>query len=297
MNLFTCYLGTLLAAVFLATAGSQEPVTKPVGGRVEVFELRSKVFNNVRMVRVLLPPGYVDRPQIRYPVLYFNDGYEVFSDWDLPSIVTPLIQTRAIVPLIVVGIDHAGENNRGDGDLARANEYLPYPTPIEPAAPNPRGMLYPKFLIDEVMAAIQQKYRTQAGRANVGLGGASYGAYAALYTAITRPDVVGKLLLESGGAPPGSPILDDLRRAKALPALISFAIGTDEFPNADVNRRFVASQQAVANLMQQVSPQSRVRFIVDEGGRHESAVWKARLPGAMTFLFGEQPRESAPSSR
>src|SRR5262249_29842979 len=152
------------------------------------------------------------------------------------------------------------------------------PTPIEPAAPNPRGTLYPKFLIDEVMPAIRQRYRTEAGRANVGLGGASYGAYVALYTAITRPDAVGRLLLESGGAPPGSPILDDLRAAKALPMLISFAIGTDEFPDADVNRRFVASQQAVTNLMRQVSPQSRVRFIVDEGGRHESAVWKARLP-------------------
>jgi enterochelin esterase-like enzyme len=281
-------LAIVAAAVAEGTA-SQAPGPNTAANRIETFELRSTVFGNSRTIRVLLPPDYAVQTLTRYPVLYFNDGYEVFTNWDVPAAVTRLIQTRRIAPLIVVGIDHAGEQERVDEDLSeRANEYLPYAIPTEPAAPNPRGSQYPAFLIDEVMPAIRQRYRTKTGAANVGLGGASYGAYSALYTALKRPDVLSRVLIESGGAPADdSPLWNDVRSAMRLPALISIGVGTKEFDDETINQQFVLQARRMTALLKRVSPRTNVRLVVHDGGRLQPSAWRERLPAALTFLFGQ----------
>src|SRR5687767_5050733 len=87
---------------------------------VETHQMASKVFNNTRAIRVLLPPGYsYAKNTEHYPVLYLNDGAMVFKRFDIQNTVHGLISAKAISPLIIVGIDNAGAD--------RANEYLPYP--------------------------------------------------------------------------------------------------------------------------------------------------------------------------
>ena len=49
----------------------------------------------------------------------------------------------------------------------------------------------------EVMPFVERTYRAATGPENTGLGGSSLGALIALYTAIARPGVIGRLLLES----------------------------------------------------------------------------------------------------
>lgn len=279
----------IVAAAIADGSASQVPAPNSPASRIETFELRSTVFRNSRTIRVLLPPDYSAPTLTRYPVLYLNDGYEVFTNWDVPSAVTRLIQTRRIAPLIVVGIDHAGEQERADEDLSeRANEYLPYAIATEPAAPNPRGSQYPAFLIDEVMPAIRERYRTKTGAANVGLGGASYGAFIALYTAAKRPEVLSRVLMESGGAPADdSPLWNDVRSAMRLPALISIGVGTKEFDDEAINQQFVSQARRLTALLKQVSPRTNVRLVVHDGARHQSSAWRERLPAALTFLFGQ----------
>ncbi len=143
------------------------------------LKLTSKVFHNTRTLRVLVPPGYSDRQNVerRYPVLYLNDGYAVFTYWSAEDAINKLVQARAIEPFILVGIDNAGERER-------ANEYLPYADDsVQPPLPHPQGQLYPKFLVDEVMPLINRKFRTKTDADSTGLGGASYGSYISLYTA------------------------------------------------------------------------------------------------------------------
>jgi len=51
-----------------------------VTGDLRLHELRSRVFHNVRLLRVWLPPGYDDPGnERRYPVLYLNDGPNPFE--------------------------------------------------------------------------------------------------------------------------------------------------------------------------------------------------------------------------
>src|ERR1700751_2824896 len=50
-------------------------------GWLEVFPFESKIFHNTRMIRVLLPANYLSPHNAlrRYPVLYMQDGQELFD--------------------------------------------------------------------------------------------------------------------------------------------------------------------------------------------------------------------------
>ena len=71
----------------------------------------SQVFDNTRLLRVLLPPGYVETTDLRYPVLYLLDGQTLFDAadsytshvWEVDQVVSSLLSEGAIDPLIVVG--------------------------------------------------------------------------------------------------------------------------------------------------------------------------------------------------
>src|ERR1700682_149475 len=134
-------LAALCVSTSLVSAQSNNH-TPPADRNFELVELTSKVFGNSRTLRVLLPPGYSDNKNSkrRYPVLYFNDGYAVFTYWKAPETVYRLINAGEIEPVIVVCIDNAS-HNQNDADK-RTNEYLPYSDQSEPSVPTPQGKLY-----------------------------------------------------------------------------------------------------------------------------------------------------------
>jgi enterochelin esterase-like enzyme len=278
-----------VAVLFAPSISSRHPRDQDSSakGDLELLQVTSKVFGNTRTVRVLLPPGYHDKQNsaMRYPVFYLNDGYAVFTYWNAGDTVHRLIREGAIEPLIVVGIDNAGEKER-------ANEYLPYPDEsLEPPLPHPQGRRYPQFLIDEVMPMINEHFRTKTGAPNTGLGGASYGAYIALYTVIKRPGVFGKLLLES------TPlfiadfqILKDAETAKGLPSLISIEVGTNETPDSVINQRVGANAKKLEVAIHKSSPQVHTRVVLENNAEHNSEAWKGRLPNALKFLYGSSSK-------
>src|SRR5207245_4663068 len=77
-------------------------------------------------ILIYLPPGYARAPERRYPVLYMQDGQNLFDpatayirgkDWRLGETLEELTAAGQIEPLIVVAIGNAG--------VERANEYTP----------------------------------------------------------------------------------------------------------------------------------------------------------------------------
>jgi len=83
---------------------------------LRIHKMRSRVFRNTRLVRVWLPPGFDARDPRRYPVLYLNDGQNLFDPatafagvhWRVGETATRLIGESRIPPLIIVGIDNTG---------------------------------------------------------------------------------------------------------------------------------------------------------------------------------------------
>ena len=174
------------------------PLNQSVTGDLRLHEFRSRIFRNTRMLRVWLPPRYdtPDNSARHYPVLYLNDGQNLFDratafagvEWQVDETADRLIRQEVIPPLIIVGIDNA----QGD----RIKEFLPYRS-FHPPVLRPQGKRYPDFLMNEVMPFVYERYRIARGPENTGLGGSSLGALISLYTAMDRPGVFGRLLLES----------------------------------------------------------------------------------------------------
>lgn len=265
---------------------------------VETLKLTSRVFGNTRTIRVLLPPGYHDpnNGRRKYPVFYFNDGIIVFKSdrIGIEEVVHRLIETRQIPPIIVVGIDNGGSTDQTKNPgLDRANEYLPYPDAgfpghsYTPELSQPIGQRYPEFLIDEVMPLIQGRYRVARGARNTGLGGFSYGGVAALFTAMSKRGMIGKLLLESTPLWIGSEqqLLRDARAVRKWPSRVYIGLGTSESPEQAVNAEGARGVESLRAIIAAASRNSKVKIVKEDGAKHEPPAWRGRLPEALRFLF------------
>src|SRR5208283_2037954 len=141
-------------------------------GVLEIVPFTSKIFHNTRMLRVWLPANYGSPRNAHrsYPVLYMHDAQNLFDDatsnsgeCQVDETVDHLVGSFKIPPMIVVGIDNAGDK--------RAYEYLPYPDPHkdtygQPDQPETHSKEYAKFVISEVMPFIEKKYHVATGAAN-----------------------------------------------------------------------------------------------------------------------------------
>jgi predicted alpha/beta superfamily hydrolase len=254
-------------------------------GMLWLHELRSEVFGNTRLLRVWLPPDYDGWGEVRYPVLYLNDGQNLFDPatafagvhWQVGETATRLITEHKIPPLIIVGID----NTR-----SRAREYIPYNS-RDPRVLNPKGKCYPEFLQREVIPLIEQCYPVKRGPENTGLGGSSLGGLITLYTQLAAPEVFGKLLIESPSLYVANrKILEECRSLHSWPARTYLGMGEREVGDAEKDARIVEDfHQLEAILRAAGLDEKRLKVRIDEGATHSESSWAARFPEALEFLY------------
>src|SRR4051794_40659681 len=156
----------------------------------------SEVLGNDRNITIYLPPGYNDRDDVRYPVLYMHDGQNLFEPerafipgqhWRVAEAADETIGGRTARPMIIVGIDNTGSS--------RIDEY----TPTNDAARHGGGKAddYGRMIIEELKPIIDAKYRTLTDAPNTALGGSSLGGLATLHLGLTHPDVFANLAVLS----------------------------------------------------------------------------------------------------
>lgn len=260
-------------------------------GDLRLHEFRSGFFRNGRFLRVWLPPGYDDPENsvTHYPVLYLNDGQNLFEpstsftgvEWQVDETAERLIRERLIPPMIVVGIDNAGKD--------RLREYMPYRS-LSPAMLRVQGSRYPNFLIKEVMPFISRTYRIASGPQNTGLGGSSLGALISLYTAASHPGWFGRLLLESPSLwASNRQMIKESRAVKQWPERIFLATGTAEAGREDRDRSMVDDVRELAAIFRRAGLNDRrIKLAVEEGATHHESAWARRFPDALAFLFGNR---------
>jgi enterochelin esterase-like enzyme len=258
-------------------------------GDLRIHEFPSRVFRNTRYLRIWLPPGYDDASNAgrHYPVLYLNDGQNLFEtstafagvEWQVDETADRLIREGAVPPIIFVGIDNTGKD--------RIREYMPFRS-MHPRMLRVRGRYYPDFLIKEVMPFVQRNYRIATGPENTGLGGSSLGALIALYTAIARPGLIGRLLLESPSLwASGRQLVKESRSVRIWPERMFLAVGSAEAGSAERSRTVVDDVRELAAIMRRaVLSESRLRLVVKDGAGHNEAAWAERFPEALRFLYG-----------
>jgi len=274
-------------------AQAESEKERTVVATLEIAPFTSKIFHNTRMLRVWLPPSYssADNVQRSYPVLYLQDGQNLFDEvanhagkWHVNTTVDQLVASSQIPPMIVVGIDYPGQE--------RSSEYLPYPDPHHkqhdvPVPRQFRGKDYATFLLTEVMPFIGSKYRVARGTANTGIGGASYGAVISLYTALQYPSVFGQVLLQSPvlGVGDGQ-LLKDAENATQLPQKMYLGMGTQETKDPEYNAQLMASAEELQAILRRKGlGADRLKVVVEQGAGHNEGAWSRRLPQALIFLY------------
>lgn len=142
--------------------------------------------NRTRRIWIYLPPDY-DSTSKRYPVIYMQDGQNLFDDyysfigeWKVDESMNELFD-NGDYGAIVVGIDNGGNQ--------RINEYSPWKNSTYGGGD---GELYAAFLVQTLKPFIDSNYRTLSAREYTGIAGSSLGANISLYTAIEYPDIFSK---------------------------------------------------------------------------------------------------------
>ena len=157
---------------------------------------RSHGLRGCRDIVVWLPPGYGRIRGRRHPVVYFQDGQNIFDPltaflgnaWHAGDRATDLIRAHRIVAPIMVGIYNTGFN--------RMNEYAPTPAEFagwdgEKCKSTGDAKRYAKFVVQELKAFIDSHYLTRPGPRDTAVVGSSMGGLVSLYFGLWHPRVFG----------------------------------------------------------------------------------------------------------
>lgn len=155
----------------------------------------STELGNTRDLYVWVPAAYFDDPTLRLPVLYLQDGFNVFANplapygtWNVEATADALIAQGLAEPVLLVGVDTA----------ARLDEYTYDPIPLGDASSDPKLPAYATFLVGTVKPLVDATFRTRPEREATGMGGSSLGGISSLWTVWHHPDVFGRVASFSG---------------------------------------------------------------------------------------------------
>lgn len=242
---------------------------------------RSRFLPRARDLIVYLPALYEQNPQSRLPVLYLQDGQNLFDgatsfipgmDWHVKEAADQLTTQGAIRPLIIVGIYNTGKGRLG--------EYTPT---RDKKMGGGKASRYGRMLIEEIMPFVDSEYRTLPSPANTGLGGSSLGGLLAIYLGLKFPHVFGKLAILSPSVwwNQGA-ILNFAARVKVRNRpRIWLDAGTKE------GGRNVENVEKLRDLLFQKGWQEGrdLHFEIIPGAEHNEAAWAQRVGPFLQFLF------------
>ena len=237
--------------------------------------------NRKRKISIYLPENYSTTAN-RYPVLYIQDGQNVFDaatsfagEWG----VDEFLDSAKAGKCIVVAVDNGGGS--------RLNEYCPYDFTLDPKIPKGNkgeGQQYADFLAKTLKPFIDRRYRTVKDSKHTFITGSSMGGLISLYTVIKYPNIF-------GGAGIFSPsvwickdeLLNFIKKAgKKVKAKIYFYCGKLEGEGM-VSDMLLAFQQLAA-----VSKSKMVTVIRDDG-KHNEPTWRKEFPLFYHWLNPQTP--------
>ena len=169
-------------------------------GALDRYENFPSAHVSARPIDVWYPSLYEQRPDYRFPVVYMQDGQNLFDppitysgvDWGMDEAVERLIDEGYMPGMIVVGIWNTPQ---------RELEYMPLKPLFKPGfraflkrstlRELPISDAYLKFIVDEVKPYIDSHYRTLPDQAHTFVMGSSMGGLISAYALSEYPHIFG----------------------------------------------------------------------------------------------------------
>ena len=225
--------------------------------------------NRVRRVLIYLPENYTASKN-RYPVLYINDGQNVFDDatsfageWG----VDEFLDSTKTQQCIVVAIDNGGNK--------RMNEYSPFDFTLNPQKPEENkgeGSQYVDFLVKTLKPFIDKKYRTLKDSKHTFIAGSSMGGLISMYAILKYPKVFGGAGVFSPAFWIAPKIFDEiLKKGEKVKGKIYFYAGKQE------SESMVPDMLKAFEKMATVS-KSKMTTVIRDDGKHNEPTWRKEFP-------------------
>ena len=221
--------------------------------------------NRTRRIWIYLPGSYSSSRK-KYPVLYMQDGQNVFDEatsgfgeWGVDEALDTLKNKSQ--EMIVVGVDN--------DPVYRINEYSPYD--MEKYGKG-EGAAYLDFLVNTLQPYINKHYRTRKCASHNYIAGSSMGGLISFYALIKYPK-------KFGGAGVFSPAFwitpqlknIDPKKAKKIKGKIYFFAGQQE------SDAMVPDMLSVFEQMHKYS-KAKMKTVIRAQGKHNEATWRAEFP-------------------
>lgn len=245
-------------------------------------------YGSNRPLHIYLPENYYHCDE-RYPVMYFFDGHNLYSDsdatygkcWGLKAFLDGWSK-----PMIVVGMECSHVGNQ------RLEEYLPYPATTKAFGPLAvKGNETLDWIVNEVKPMIDRQYRTYPNRQCTGIAGSSMGGLMSIRGVIHYNQIFSKAACVSSaiGFCPES-VLGDVYGSRVDPdtrVYLSWgsqeAWGGHDPWHEDPRSESFRWNHAVGQMVRDCGGAALV--YCQEGGGHCEADWEKLVPGFMDFLW------------
>jgi predicted alpha/beta superfamily hydrolase len=276
-----------------------------VSGRIVVWpKLASTELDDTRDIVVYLPPSLArtwsagvpaEASAERYPVVYFNDGQNMFDektayvgeDWKADETLEALAKdgTEAIAVAIPNGLKR------------RMDEYNPWRESVTWKTLPPwasremggKGDAYLDWVAGTVKPLIDRELPSASDPAKTAMVGSSMGGLISLYALAARPETFGL----AGAFSPSVMwsnfrILDVLRERSAQfgDARLYVDAGSKE------GRGMMAGTRRLRRTLLEIgfAEGDDLLYVEDREGIHRESAWAKRLPDALRFILAGQPR-------
>ncbi len=245
-------------------------------GKIITDEFDMPQLGKKRRISILLPYNY-DKTNQHYPVIYLQDGQNLFNDyapygtWAVDKRLA-VLQERGRGDVIVVAIDHGGAE--------RISEFTPY-TGTKFGITD--GKKYARFMVETLKPYIDYHYRTLPQREFTGIGGSSMGALISIYAALMYPQIYSKMMIFSPSLWLTPKIyFDSINFVSPYQSKIYVYAGGNEsssmIPNVERFKDAIAKRGLdSANIDFKLS--------IDKKGLHNEERWGKEFPRALEWLF------------
>ncbi len=240
----------------------------------ERFEIPQLI--KTRRIAALLPHDYHSSEK-RYPVLYLQDGQNLFDDyapfgnWAVDKKLAVMAE-QGLADIIIISIDHAADE--------RIAEFTPsHQTKLGIGD----GKKYARFLADTLKPYVDQHFRTLPDRIHTGIGGSSMGGLITIYAGLMYPEVYGRLMVFSPSlwVDPNIPHHGPSFGGPLASKIYIYAGGKEGMsmiPNVNGYREALErGGKDTQNLEFKIS--------IDPEGEHNEEHWGREFPKAVEWLF------------
>ncbi len=242
-----------------------------------VHEVESKAEGVTHSLRVFYPPGYAENSLERYPTLYMQDGQNLFfpneafggQHWKVEETLGVLGAMNLVRKVIVVGV---------------------YPNDRMTQYTSPGYDAYGRFLAEELVLWVDERYRTIPLASERAVVGSSLGGVVSFHVGWRHPETFGNVGAMSSTFGFRDDLLERVAREPKRPLRIYLDTGWPR-DNYEVNRRM--RHQLVRRGFKEGKD---LLYLAFPEAKHNESAWAMRAHVPFQWFFGERPAAKTAST-